>query len=78
MQLFKTSYSGEGNGNPLQFSCLENPMDRYLVGCSARGCKELDTAEQLTLLLLHIQWTAQSLKSYKMEEFTNLSSKIKA
>ena len=20
--------SGEGNGNPLQFSCLENPMDR--------------------------------------------------
>ena len=19
---------GEGNGNPLQFSCLENPMDR--------------------------------------------------
>ena len=21
-------YSGEGNGNPLQYSCLENPMDR--------------------------------------------------
>ena len=20
--------NGEGNGNPLQFSCLENPMDR--------------------------------------------------
>ena len=20
--------AGEGNGNPLQFSCLENPMDR--------------------------------------------------
>ena len=20
--------SGEGNGNPLQYSCLENPMDR--------------------------------------------------
>ena len=20
-------YSGEGNGNPLQYSCLENPMD---------------------------------------------------
>ena len=27
---------GEGNGNPLQYSCLENPMDRgaCLVGCS--------------------------------------------
>ena len=21
-------YIGEGNGNPLQYSCLENPMDR--------------------------------------------------
>jgi len=21
-------YPGEGNGNPLQCSCLENPMDR--------------------------------------------------
>ena len=21
-------FSGEGNGNPLQYSCLENPMDR--------------------------------------------------
>ena len=21
-------YNGEGNGNPLQYSCLENPMDR--------------------------------------------------
>ena len=20
--------SGEGNGNPLQYSCMENPMDR--------------------------------------------------
>ena len=28
--LFKYSSSipGEGNGNPLQYSCLENPMDR--------------------------------------------------
>ena len=22
------SFSGGGNGNPLQYSCLENPMDR--------------------------------------------------
>ena len=27
---------GEGNGNPLQYSCLENPMDReaWQVTCS--------------------------------------------
>ena len=23
----KTWYTGEGNGNPLQYSCLENPMN---------------------------------------------------
>ena len=23
-------YPGEGNGNPLQYSCLENPIDVYL------------------------------------------------
>ena len=22
---------GEGNGNPLQYSCLENPMDRGIL-----------------------------------------------
>ena len=22
------AFNGEGNGNPLQYSCLENPMDR--------------------------------------------------
>ena len=26
--LFSLSCIGEGNGNPLQYSCLENPMDR--------------------------------------------------
>ena len=31
---------GEGNGNPLQYSCLENPMDRgALVGFSSWGCR---------------------------------------
>ena len=35
---------GEGNGNPLQDSCLENPMDRG-VGYSPRGHKELDMTE---------------------------------
>ena len=33
----------KGNGNPLQYSCLENPMDqRSLVGYSPWGLKELD------------------------------------
>ena len=28
---------GEGNGTPLQYSCLENPMGRSLVGCRLWG-----------------------------------------
>ena len=38
---------GEGNGTPLQYSCLENPMDGSLVGCSPWGHKESDTTERL-------------------------------
>ena len=26
--MFKYEYSGEVNGNTLQYSCLENPMDK--------------------------------------------------
>ena len=29
--------SGEGNGNPLQYSCLENPMDRGAWQFTAHG-----------------------------------------
>ena len=45
---------GEGNGNPLQFSCLENPHgQRGLGGYSPRGRTESDTTERLTLSLIH-------------------------
>ena len=37
---------GVGNGNPLQYSYLENSMDkRSLEDYSPWGCKELDTTE---------------------------------
>ena len=29
--------SGEGNGNPLQYSCLENPMDRRVWWATVHG-----------------------------------------
>ena len=38
---------GGGNGYPLQYSCLENSMERSLAGYSAWGCKESDTTETL-------------------------------
>ena len=40
---------GEGNGNPLQYSCLENSTNRGAWW--AWGCKELDMTERLTLSL---------------------------
>ena len=45
--------SEEENGNPLQYSCLENSMDRgtWEATYSAGGHKELDSTERLTLLL---------------------------
>ena len=37
---------GVGNVNPLQYSCLENSMDRGAWQATVyRGCKELDTTE---------------------------------
>ena len=42
---FSLSCTGEGNGNPLQYSCLENPRDGSLVSCRLWGCTELDTTD---------------------------------
>ena len=40
-------FPGEGNGNPLQCSCLENPMDRGAWGAMVHGLtKESDVAER--------------------------------
>ena len=38
--------SGGGHGNPLQYSCMENPMDRGAWQATGQGvAKELDTTE---------------------------------
>ena len=41
--------SEEGNGNPLQFSCLENSMDKEPGGLQPWRHKELDTTEHTCL-----------------------------
>ena len=56
---------GGGHGNPLQYSCLENPMDRILVGYSPWGRKELGTTEQLSLSL-----SVQYLEAYNILKHT--------
>ena len=41
---------GEGNGNPLQYSCLGNPTDRVPWWATVHRIEESDVTEQLTLL----------------------------
>ena len=47
-----TLFYGEGNGTPLQYSCLENPMDGGAWWAAVHGrvcspCREWDMTEQL-------------------------------
>ena len=54
---FSLSCIGEGNGNPLQCSCLENPRDRgawwaaiYGVAQSWTRLKRLSSSSKITLV----------------------------
>ena len=40
---------GGGHGNPLQYSCLENAMNRGAWWATVHGVTELDTTERLSL-----------------------------
>ena len=35
-------YPGEGHGNPLQYSCLENPMDKGVCSLQSMGSQQVE------------------------------------
>ena len=47
---------GERNGNPLQYSCLENPKNRRAWRAPRHRVAESGRTEQLTLSLSGRQW----------------------
>ena len=56
---------GEGNGSLLQYSCLEDSMDRSLAGCSPKSTEWLSLLFFFACLLLCV---------YISEQLTNISS----
>ena len=52
-------YPGEGNGNPLQYSCLENSMDRGAWWATVHGVAKSQT--QLSDLHFSLQASSSSV-----------------
>ena len=47
-------FSGGGRGNPLQYSCLENLMDRGAWQPTVQGVAKSDMTEQLSVSMIDV------------------------
>ena len=72
---FSLSCTGEGNGNPLQYSCLENPRDGgawwaavYGVTQSRTQLKQLSSSSSSSLLF-YLNVSNQALPDSQAKDF---------
>ena len=61
--------TGEGNGNPLQHSCLENPMDRGAWWATVHGVTESRTQLSNFTYLLMTKLMSVHLKTEEIQKF---------
>ena len=52
ISIFNNGFPGEGNGTPLQYSCLENPMDRGAWKATVHGIARVRHGLVLSFLFL--------------------------
>ena len=68
-------FPGEGNGNPLQYSCLENPMDRGARWATVHGVAKSRTLVSdftFTYVYMYIRYKILERKKQKREKRINL------
>ena len=61
---------GGGNGHPLLYSCLENPMDRGIWWATVRGVAENWTQLSMHTYILHWSFTFSTLPLWNVSALT--------
>ena len=64
---FSLSCIGEGNGNPLQYSCMENPMDREACGLQSMGLQRVGHhwANNKTKIIMFLRICSENIRIQK-------------
>ena len=61
---FHRLHTGEGNGTPLQYSCLENPMDRGAWWAAVHGVAKSRTRLSDVTLIFHFHAVEKEMAAH--------------